>query len=370
VLVPTFANGHDHGRGGGNVAAGIADGPLEEWIASLKDAPRTSQEELVGDACALMLASGVGSSVICVNPQSSDTRSEVSAAAAAVLGKGARAAIVYPFADAFGDVDGRVRDEPGWSDEELARRLDDFEQVAHEYDDPCLDFQLGPVGPQWVSESTLAAIGEYALRTQRRIHMHLLESRAQRRWADATYPEGIVGFLEKIGCAGPHVAFAHGTQLRDDELVALAALGSTVIVNTSSNMRLCSGIPPLAALHDCGVAFGAGLDGLALGDLGDYWQELRMLRGVLQAQTGRVADADMLFERLYSSGVTALGRCAPTRPEPGALADFLLVNVDGYRHLLQPGRWSAAEVAIAVGTPARTVEVWVAGECVKSGSRS
>jgi hypothetical protein len=76
VLVPLLVNAHDHGRGRGNVVAGIADAPLEEWITSLRGGLST-QERLVGDGCRAMLAAGVGATVICVNPQSPDTAAEV-----------------------------------------------------------------------------------------------------------------------------------------------------------------------------------------------------------------------------------------------------------------------------------------------------
>lgn len=360
ILVPLFVNAHDHGRGTGNVAAGIPDGPLEEWIESLRRHRGSSQEALVGDGCDLMLASGVGASVLCVNPQTTDTRSEVVAAAGAALDRGVRAAIVYPIADAMGSLYGRGRDDSGWDAGEVARRLDEVEQIAAKLDDPRLEVQLGPVGPQWVSEPTLRAVGQHAARTGRRVHMHLLESPAQRAWADTTYPEGIVRFLARAGLTGPRVCFAHGTQLRVDEIGALAEGGGTLAVNVSSNLRLCSGIPPLAAAREVGLPLGAGLDGLALGDDGDYWAELRLLRGLEQAQTGRTVDASALIERVVDGGCRAVGGCAPARPAEGAYADFQLIDIAGYEHLLSAG-WTAADVALAIGRPARVAEVWVGG---------
>ena len=102
VGVPSLINAHDHGRGSGTVRSGIADAPLEKWIPTLS-AARASQEELVGDGCRAMLASGVGATVICVNPQTNDIATEVTKAAATALDCGIRAAIVYPLADAMGD---------------------------------------------------------------------------------------------------------------------------------------------------------------------------------------------------------------------------------------------------------------------------
>ena len=130
-----------------------------------------------------------------------------------------------------------------------------------------------------------------------------------------TYPEGIVEFLDRVGLAGPEVCFAHGTQLRADELAALARRGCVLALNASSNLRLCSGIAPVALARQSGVALGAGLDGLALGDDGDYWTELRLLRGLEQAQTGRVVEALDFIER-FGRRAGRSGHAAPAGPRP------------------------------------------------------
>ena len=128
MLVPLLVNAHDHGRGFGNVRAGIPDAPLETWIASLgSQMGTTTQEVLVGDGCRAMLTSGVGATVICVNPLGRDTAAEVLAAVKAATETG-RAAVVYPFADAIGNPLGRDRDFPGWSPGELDRHLEAFER--------------------------------------------------------------------------------------------------------------------------------------------------------------------------------------------------------------------------------------------------
>jgi cytosine/adenosine deaminase-related metal-dependent hydrolase len=363
VLLPLFVNAHDHGRGAGNVAAGIPDGPLEEWIADLRRHPASTQEALVGGGCDLMVASGVGASVICVNPQSPDTRAEVVAAAEAVLDRGARAAVVYPLADTMGTVGGRSRQAAGWGTEEIARRLAEVEEIASKFESPLVDVQLGPIGPQWVSEATLRAVARHAEQTGRRVHMHLLESPRQRLWADATYPEGIVEWLHRTGLSGPGVCFAHGTQLRPDEMATLGSRGCVLSLNASSNMRLCSGTAPIAQARAAGMVVGAGLDGLALADDADYWTELRLLRGLQQAETGQVVVADELINELTAGGRRALGRAAPLAPAPGRLADFVLLDITGYRHLLSRPDWSAADVALAIGRPGRVAEVWVGGQC-------
>ena len=107
---------------------------------------------------------------------------------------------------------------------------------------PTFDVQYGPQAVQWCTHDMLEAIAEGSRRTGRRIHMHLLETSTQRAWLDASYPDGIVLFLDEIGFLSPRLTLAHCTWARPDELELLAERGVTIAVNTSSNLSLSSGV--------------------------------------------------------------------------------------------------------------------------------
>ena len=57
---------------------------------------------------------------------------------------------------------------------------------------PTFDVQYGPQACNGAATSCCGGSATASARTGRRIHMHLLETRYQRDWADATYPGGIV----------------------------------------------------------------------------------------------------------------------------------------------------------------------------------
>ena len=109
---------------------------------------------------------------------------------------------------------------PGVEDQ-IAR----VEAIAAEVEGPSFSVQFGPNGPQWCSDALLAAIAERSRATGRRVHMHLLETRCQRAFADRAYPEGVVRRLEALGLLSPRLTLAHCVHAREDELQAIAEFG-------------------------------------------------------------------------------------------------------------------------------------------------
>ena len=150
---------------------------------------------------------------------------------------------------------------------------------------PTFDVQYGPNGVQWCSDALLEAIAEASARTGRRVHMHLLETRYQRAFADANYPDGMVKHLDAIGLLSPRLSLAHCVWARPDELELLAARGVTLVNNNSSNLHLRSGMAPVARMLERGCRVALGIDGSALDEDDDSLRELRLAH-LLHVGTG------------------------------------------------------------------------------------
>ncbi len=186
------------------------------------------------------------------------------------------------------------------------------EATALEHDTFVL--QYGPVAPQWTTHETMAAIAEASRETGRRVHMHLLETRWQREWADHHYPDGLIVFLDTLGILSPRLAVAHGVWLREDEAALLAERGVTVSVNMSSNWRLRSGSPPITALRRACVPLGFGLDGMSFEDDEDMLRELRLV------WHGQVSDPGAMTPGELFSAATTGARRTIVADEGGAIA--------------------------------------------------
>ncbi len=291
LALPAMVNAHDHGYGVRPVSQGIADDALECWITCLKG--RRSVDPWLEAVVAFgrMALSGIGATVHCHNSLAAERLpDEAEAVARAARDIGIRVAFVCPILDRNPWVYGDQREllpylspeHRGFVESAISscspaiHLVEQVEEIARNLESEFFNVQYGPVGPQWCQEATLVRIAENSERYGRRIHMHLLESRRQRQWLDSAYPQGIVHYLDDIGFLSARLGVAHGVHLTEEEAGVLASRDVLVSVNTSSNLRLRSGIAPVSRFLRHQLRFGLGLDGAAHDDDQDYLRDMRL----------------------------------------------------------------------------------------------
>jgi cytosine/adenosine deaminase-related metal-dependent hydrolase len=205
----------------------------------------------------------------------------------------------------------------------------------------------------------------------RRVHMHFLESRCQREWMDASYRAGVVNFLDGIGLLSPRLTVAHGVWLKPEEIEVLAAREVIVSLNTSSNLRLGSGIAPARDMLAKGIPLALGLDGLALDDDDDALREMR-LADVLHRGPGFVSGipsnalfaASMAIAPRAVTGARVHGELAR-----GMAADIVTLDYGAMSRDVIEGVLDPSDLVLARGTARHVLSLMVAGrEVVKDGA--
>ncbi len=213
---------------------------------------------------------------------------------------------------------------------EIAAAIESDPTLAHH-----VTVQLGPTAVQWCTPELLQAVAARSAGEGRPVHMHLLETRYQREWADEQYPDGMVRWLDSIGLLSPRLTLAHCTWARPDELELLAERGVAIAVNTSSNLHLRSGIAPVAAMRAAGCRIAMGLDGLAFDEDDDGLREMR-LAGALHRGWGFEADWSdaSLWQFASSTGRRSVMGVSKDQAQPGGrlerghAADLLVLDLD------------------------------------------
>ena len=306
--LPALVNAHDHARTVRSSSLGAAGKPLETWLHYLALLP--SVDAYLASAVSLSRSALGGAGVVMVHYTRtqglSDLPTEAKDVARAAHDVGVRVGFAVAMRDrnalVYGPSEPILAALSQPTREEVARRFVRAPMPAAEHvalvdavaasaGGPMFDVQYGPNGVQWCSAELLEAISEASARTGRRVHMHLLETRYQRDWADANCPDGIVHYLDQIGLLSPRLTLAHCTWARPDEMELIAARGATIAVNTSSNLGIRSGVAPLAEMVRRGCRVALGLDGLAIDEDDDGLREMRLVH-LLHGGTGFRVDVD------------------------------------------------------------------------------
>ncbi|MCU0938377.1 MAG: TRZ/ATZ family hydrolase [Burkholderiaceae bacterium] len=231
-------------------------------------------------------------------------------------------------------------------------------------DDPLVSFTVAPHAPYTVSDATLRRVALLAEELDLPVHIHVHETAHEVDDSLATHGLRPLARLDQLGLVTERLIAVHAVHLNPAEIRLLAERGASVAHCPASNLKLASGLAPVAALMRAGVNLALGTDGAASNNRLDVLDEMRL--AALLAK-GTSADASVLpamqaLESATLSGARALGlehRIGSI--EVGKEAD--LVAFDLARPESSPVYDPVSHLVYACGRESVS-DVWVAGDAV------
>jgi len=215
--------------------------------------------------------------------------------------------------------------------------LDDTQRLIDAYHDPnpgaMTRVVIAPCSPFSVTDDLMRESAALARATGTRLHTHLAETMDEEAFCLETSGMRPVELAEHLDWLGADVWFAHGVFINDAEIGRMAATGTGVAHNPSSNMRLASGIAPIRKYLAAGVPVGLGVDGSASNDGSNLLAEARqaMLLARLDAAPnqsgGEVMTVCTALEIATLGGASVLGRDDVGSLGPGKTADFIALDM-------------------------------------------
>ncbi len=354
VIVPGLVNAHTHAAM--SLFRGLADDlPLMRW---LNDHIWPAEQKWVSDAFVregtrLAVAEMIRGGTTCFNDMYfyPDEAGKVASEAGMRMVVGL---IVLDFPSVWASS----------ADEYITKGIEVHDQFLN---DPLITTAFAPHAPYTVSDEPLERVRTYADELDIPIHMHVHETADEVAESVAKTGERPLARLERLGLLTHRLLAVHLTQLDDSEIEKLAKTGVGVAHCPESNLKLASGLCPVAKLDRAGVNVCIGTDGAAsnndLGMLAEMRTAALLAKGVSGDASAVPAHTALRMATL--NGAAALGLDGEIGSlEPGKAAD--LVAVDLSQLETQPAHHPISQVVYSAGRHQIT-DVWINGHRVLKG---
>ena len=350
VLIPGLINAHTHAAM--TLFRGLADDmPLEAWLhEGIWPAERRwVSAEMVRDGTELAIAEMLRGGITCF----SDQYFYPEIVAEAALDLSMRAVVATPVVDF----------PTGW-----AQNADEYLQKAADLvhdpysDHPLIATAFAPHSTFALSDESFASLRVLADQLDVRVQIHLHETAAEvdislRQTGKRPYER-----LLDAGLVNRSLLAVHAVHMNDDEISRFAEAGVSLAHCPNSNLKLASGIAPIATYRGAGLNVALGTDGAASNNMLDMFSEMRTA-ALLAKATASDASAVTAGDALYMAtmgGARALGIEQLTGSiETGKWADLTCVNLGTLNS--QPIYDVVSQLVYATRAD-QVADVWVAGK--------
>ncbi|MFQ6030677.1 MAG: amidohydrolase family protein [Dehalococcoidia bacterium] len=230
-----------------------------------------------------------------------------------------------------------------------------------------IQITLAPSNVHRCTDPLLAALKDLATKYQTGIHIHLQETVYQKLYGLQAWNKTPLQHLHDLGFLGPEVTCGHSVWATDDDIALMAATGTNVCHNASSNLRLQSGIAPLGRLLNSGIRVAIGSDEAGLNDDKDLFQEMRLVlklhrvpgidhRPPTSYQVLEMATVNGAYASWFGDRIGTL--------EPGKRADLVLLNLQNIEEPYLDPEVSIVDAVVHRGRSMDVDTVMVDGEVI------
>ena len=138
-------------------------------------------------------------------------------------------------------------------------------------------------------------------------------------------------YLDSLGLLDHSVLAAHCVWFTDEDIELFARKGAVILHNPVSNLKLASGVAPIAKMLKAGCKVTLGTDGVASNNNLNLWEEIKLMpmlqKGITLDPT--VVSPAQTIAAATSVGAKALGYNNLGKLEEGYLADLILMDLHG-----------------------------------------
>lgn len=248
--------------------------------------------------------------------------------------------------------------------------LDDTRRVIERFHDPApgsmLRVVVAPCSPFSVTPELMRESAALARHYGVALHTHLGETTDEEAFCIEMFGMPPLAYAESVDWVGPDVWFAHAVHLSESDISRMAETDTGAAHCPASNMRLGSGIAPIAEYRAAGIRVGLGVDGSASNDGNDLLGEARLALLLARVRRQGMMPVRAALELATIGGARVLGRDDIGTLAHGKAADFAAFDLQRIEYA---GARHDPVAALLLCSPTRAAYTYVHGAPVVSEGR-
>ena len=218
-------------------------------------------------------------------------------------------------------------------EEELDYRLKESDELLrkfHNSHNGRIKVMLAPHSVYTCSEAYLRKVAAKSLEQGIPVQIHISETKEEVSTCIEKFGRSPVKYLEDLGLLNDRTVAAHCVAVDDDDIGILASRRVNVVHNPGSNMKLASGIAPVAKMLSKGINVCLGTDGASSNNNLDMLEEMRLAAYLqkIHANDPTVLPAEAVIRMATLKGAKALGFENLGSIEAGKTADLIVLNTE------------------------------------------
>lgn len=185
-------------------------------------------------------------------------------------------------------------------------------------------------GPQRCSDSFLTRAHQMARQWSVPVYTHTVETKIQELTGYLFYGRSIVEHMDRLRLLDSNTNLVHCVWLNTRDIDLISGSGARVVHSPLSNLKLGSGIAPIAKLLAGGVPVGLGTDNNGCNDSVNLIEAMKCAALIGKVNTGNYKNwvgAEDVFSMATTGGAACFDSPEIGELKPGAKADLAIFNL-------------------------------------------
>ena len=199
-----------------------------------------------------------------------------------------------------------------------------------------VSYTLGIHAEYTTSMERMEYMASLAEKYQAPCYMHCAETKSEVAGCVERYGLTPPQLLDKVGLFRYGGGGFHCTWMSEEDVALFARKGLWAITNPASNLKLASGIAPIARMQRAGVKLAIGTDGAGSNNALDMFREMYLVTALQKfaEDDASACPADTVLEMACVGGARAMGLACCDDIAPGKKSDLAVIDL--HRPNMQP----------------------------------